>query len=111
MSESGAARLEAARASLDQGLRVAAVAHVSVAGRYRLDVIAATTPDADGRQRGVAWAESPRVLAAGRTAVDVNIPAESLGDAAGGPLFLDVRLVGLDAPGVSRTTLTAAPAH
>jgi hypothetical protein len=108
MSESGAARLETARATLGRGLRVDAVAAVRVAGRYRLEAIVATAPDADGRQTGVAWAESPRTLAAGRSPLALTIPAGNLGDAASGPLFVDVRLVGLDAPGVSRTTVSLA---
>jgi len=109
MSESGAAGLRDARAtSGPKGLAVSAVADARIGGRYRLDVIVATVPDADGRQLGVAWAESPRTLAAGPTPLAVTIPRESLGDAGNGPLFVDVRLVGLDAPGVSRTTLTLA---
>lgn len=87
------------------------VADVKVAGRYRFDVIVATTPGGDGRQSGVAWAQLPQTLAVGRTPLAVTISSESLGDAAKGPLFVDVRLVGQDAPGVSRTTLEvpAAP--
>ena len=107
MSESGAAVLTAARAVAGRGLRVSADASVALAGRYRLDVIVATRPDAAGRQQGVAWAESARTLAAGAAVLDLTIPAETLGDAAGQPLFVDVRLVGLDAPGVSRVTATA----
>jgi hypothetical protein len=111
MTESGAASLDAARATAGRGLHVAAVADVRVAGRYRLDVLVATPPDADGRQVGVAWAQSPRTLAVGRTPLALTLSPESLGDAAGGPLFVDVRLVGLDAPGVSRTTLEVRPAR
>lgn len=111
MSESGAAVLGAATAVAGRGLRVSADADVRMAGRYRLDVIVATLPDADGRQDGVAWAESTLVLAQGRAPLAVTIPAASLGTRAGQPLFVDVRLVGLDAPGVSRvTTTTAEPA-
>jgi hypothetical protein len=112
MSESGAGGLREARATLgSHGLTVSAVADVRIAGRYRLDVIVATTPDAEGRQLGIAWAESPRSLGTGRTPLAIAIPAGSLGDAGKGPLFLDVRLVGLDAPGVSRTTLVATSSH
>jgi hypothetical protein len=111
MSESGAAVLGAATAVAGRGLRVSADADVRMAGRYRLDVIVATLPDADGRQDGVAWAESTLVLAQGRAPLAVTVPAASLGTRAGQPLFVDVRLVGLDAPGVSRvTTTTAEPA-
>jgi hypothetical protein len=110
MTESGAASLDATRATLGRGLRVAAVADVRVSGRYRLDVLVATPPDADGRQVGVAWAQAPRTLAVGRTPLALTVSSESLGDAASGPLFVDVRLIGLDAPGVSRTTL-AVPAR
>jgi hypothetical protein len=109
MTESGAASLDATRATLGQGLHVAAVADVKVAGRYRLDVLVAT-PDADGRQVSVAWAQAPRTLAVGRTPLALTVSPESLGDVAGRPLFVDVRLIGLDAPGVSRTTL-AVPAR
>jgi hypothetical protein len=111
MTESGAASLDATRATLGRGLSVAAVADVKVAGRYRLDVLVATTPDADGRQAGVAWARTPQTLAVGRTPLAVTIDADSLGEAAAGPLFVDVRLVGEDAPGVSRTTLTVPRAR
>lgn len=108
MSESGAAALGAVSAVSGRGLRVSTDANVRVAGRYRLDVIVATRPDADGRQEGVAWAESTLELAAGRAPLAVTIPAASLGTWAGQPLFVDVRLVGLDAPGVSRMTATTA---
>ncbi|HET9316159.1 MAG TPA: choice-of-anchor X domain-containing protein, partial [Vicinamibacteria bacterium] len=111
MTESGAASLDATRATLRSGLHVAAVADVKVAGRYRLDVIVATPPDADGRQRGVAWAQAPKTLAVGRTPLSLTVSADSLGEAAGGPFFVDVRLIGLDAPGVSRTTLEVKPAR
>jgi hypothetical protein len=106
MSESGAAVLGAVSAVSGRGLRVSADANVRVAGRYRLDVIVATRPDADGRQEGVAWAESSLTLAAGRAPLTVTIPAASLGTSAAQPLFVDVRLVGLAAPGVSRMTAT-----
>jgi hypothetical protein len=105
MTESGAASLGETRATLGKGLHVAAVADVKVAGRYRLDVIVATLPDANGRQAGVAWAHAPGTLAVGRAPLALTISPEALGDAASGPLFVDVRLVGQDAPGVSRTTL------
>lgn len=105
MSEPGAAVLSKASATATaDGLRVTARADVRVAGRYRYEVVAATTPDADGKRQGVAWMESPRALAAGAQALELTIPHARLGDRAADALFLDVRLVGLDAPGVSRTT-------
>ena len=110
MTETGAATLGATRATLGQGLHVAAVADVKVAGRYRLEVLVATRPDADGRQVGVAWAQAPRTLAVGRTPLALTVSPEVLGDASG-PLFVDVRLIGLDAPGVSRTTLEVEAAR
>lgn len=111
MTESGAASLDATRATLGRGLQVAAVADVKVAGRYRLDVLVATPPDAEGRQQGVAWAQAPQTLAVGRTPLSLTVSPESLADAAGGPFVVDVRLIGLDAPGVSRTTLEVKAAR
>jgi Domain of unknown function (DUF4785) C-terminal domain len=109
MSEPGAAVLsKASGTSTADGLRVTARAEVRVAGRYRYEVVAATTADADGKQQGVAWMESARTLAAGAQALEVTIPRALLGDRASDALFLDVRLVGLDAPGVSRVTAEAA---
>jgi len=109
MSEPGAAVLSKASATATaDGVRVAARADVRVAGRFRYEVVAATTPDADGKQQGVAWVESPRTLAAGAQALELTIPRALLGDRASDALFLDVRLVGLDAPGVSRTTAEVA---
>jgi hypothetical protein len=109
MSEPGAAVLaDASGASTADGLRVTARADVRAAGRYRYEVVVATTPDADGKQQGVAWAESPRTLAAGANALELTIPRARLGERATDALFLDVRLVGLDAPGVSRTTAEVA---
>jgi hypothetical protein len=109
MSEPGAAVLsKAGGTATTDGLRVTARADVRVAGRYRYEIVAATPPDADGKQQGVAWVESPRTLALGAQALDLTIPRALLGDHAADPLFLDVRLVGLDAPGVSRTTAEVA---
>ncbi|MET0551431.1 MAG: choice-of-anchor X domain-containing protein [Vicinamibacteria bacterium] len=109
MSEPGAAVLaDASGIPTADGLRVTARADVRVAGRYRFEVVAATTPGAGGKQQGVAWAESPRTLGAGAQALELSIPRSFLGDRAADALFLDVRLVGLDAPGVSRTTAEVA---
>jgi uncharacterized protein DUF4784 len=111
MSEPGAAVLsKVAGTSTADGLRVTARVDVRVAGRYRYEVVAATTPDADGKQQGVAWMESPRTLAAGAQALELTIPRALLGDHASDALFLDVRLVGLDTPGVSRTAAEVAAA-
>jgi hypothetical protein len=109
MSEPGAAVLSTASATrAPGGLLVTARADVRVAGRYRYEVVAATTPDAVGKQHGVAWMESARALTAGAHALELTIPRALLGERAPDALFLDVRLVGLDAPGVSRTTAEAA---
>jgi len=110
MSEPGAAVLaKASGTTTDDGLRVTARADVRVAGRYRYEVVAATVPDADGKQQGVAWVESARALASGAQALELTIPRALLGDRASDALFLDVRLVGLDAPGVSRTVAEVGP--
>jgi hypothetical protein len=113
MSEPGAAVLAGGAAAVrdDEGLRVRTRASVHLAGRYRYEVVAATIADADGSQLGVAWAESPRTLAAGGHELELAIPRALLGDHASDALFLDVRLVGLDAPGVSRTTAEVPPAR
>jgi hypothetical protein len=112
MSEPGAAVLSRTVDARHgrEGLQVEARAEVRAAGRYRYEVVAATRPDADGNRRGVAWVESPRTLAAGPQALALTIPRALLGDHAADPLFLDVRLVGLDAPSVSRTTAEVAAA-
>ena len=108
--EPGAAVLsKASGRSTADGLSVTARADVRVAGRYRFEVVAATIAKADGTQEGVAWVESPRTLAAGTQALALTIPRALLGDHASHALFLDMRLVGLDAPGVSRVTAEVQP--
>jgi hypothetical protein len=98
MAERGAARLDAdsVRATVDgENLRITAAADVRIAGNYRFDVIAA---DATTRT-ALAWAEAPRALATGPTELSLDIPLALLGgkDA----LHLDVRLLGMDTPGVA----------
>ncbi len=80
-------------------LRVTAVAEVAVAGRYRLDAIVAGAAEADGSRPGRAWAESTVELSAGRQALSLDVP---LAEApAGERLLADVRLLGLERPGLA----------
>ena len=80
-------------------LRVTAVADVAVAGRYRLDAIVAGAPEADLSRPGRAWAESTLELAAGRQRLSLDVPLA--GAPAGERLLADVRLLGLDRPGLA----------
>ena len=87
-------------------LRVTATAAVREGGDYRLDVIAAGAPLADGARPGLAWAELSDSLSGGHAELSVDLPAALLGD---GALHLDVRLLGLSRPGVAgRVTLDVA---
>lgn len=80
-------------------LHVTAVAEVAVAGRYRLDAIVAGATEADGSRPARAWAESTVELSAGRQALSLDVP---LADApAGERLLADVRLLGLERPGLA----------
>lgn len=113
VSERGSARLlpGAVRSEwLGEGdarvLRVTATAAVREGGDYRLDVLAAGAPLADGSRPGLAWAERTGDLRAGYEELVVDLPAALLGD---GPVSLDVRLLGLSRPGVAgRATLDVA---
>jgi len=87
-------------------LRVTATAAVREGGDFRLDVLAAGAPLADGSRPGLAWAERTGDLRAGHEELVVDLPAALLGD---GPVSLDVRLLGLSRPGVAgRATLDVA---
>lgn len=97
MAERDAARLDAAsvQAVVDGDVvRVSANVDVRIAGNYRFDVIAA---DAATRT-SLAWAEAPRMLEQGAATLTVAIPRNLLGES---KLLLDVRLLGLDTPGVA----------
>lgn len=80
-------------------LRVTAVADVAVAGRYRLDAIVAGAPGADGNRPGRAWAESTLELPAGRQRLSLDVPLA--GAPEGERQLADVRLLGLDRPGLA----------
>ncbi|HKO57315.1 MAG TPA: choice-of-anchor X domain-containing protein [Thermoanaerobaculia bacterium] len=99
MAERDVARLDASsvRAGIDgDALRVTATVDVRVAGNYRFDVIAAHP----ATRALLAWAEAPRALATGTTELSVDIPLALLGSTPDA-LRLDVRLLGLDTPGVA----------
>jgi hypothetical protein len=99
MAERDAARLDAAsiHASVaGDALRVTATVDVRIAGNYRFDVIAAHP----ATRALLAWAEAPRTLSTGVTQLSVDIPLALLGSNPDA-LRLDVRLLGLDTPGVA----------
>jgi len=79
-------------------LHVTADANVMEAGRYRFDVIVASTRDANGARQGVAWGEAAQTLERGRNELSIDIP---LSGARAGDLFLDVRLLNLDSMGMA----------
>lgn len=98
MAERDAARLDAAsvRATVNgENLRITAAVDVRIAGNYRFDVIAA---DAATRA-SLAWAEAPRALTTGPTELSVEIPLALIGNK--DALRLDIRLLGMDTPGVA----------
>jgi len=79
-------------------LHVTADASVMEAGRYRFDVIVASTPDANGARQGVAWGEAAQTLERGRNELTIDIP---LAGHSAGEMFLDVRLLNLDSMGLA----------
>ena len=101
VTESGAARLQpGVTARVVDGrdgrvLRVLAVADVARAGRFRLDAIAAGAAGADGARASVGHADNTQALAAGRTRLSVDVPLT------GDPALVDVRLLGMDTPGLA----------
>jgi hypothetical protein len=110
MSERGSARLGPVRARLieangERRLRVEAEAAADAPGRYRLDVVVAGAP-ANGGRPSLAWSEtSDRLSGPQRLGADIPLPAGSAG-----PYLLDVRLLGLDVPGLAgRTTIEVGP--
>jgi hypothetical protein len=97
VAERGAARLhEITTEVVGEALRVRASADVLLAGAYRFDVFAA-----DGARNAVAWGEGVRNLTTGATTLELDIPLAHLGGTRVEDLFLDVRLLGLDAIGVA----------
>jgi len=97
MNERASARLGTVRAKVTgDTLHVTASADVLTPGRYRFDVIVATTRDAAGERHGIAWGEAERTLDAGNAQLTIDIPGVSNDD-----VFLDVRLLSLDAMGVA----------
>ena len=98
MAERDAARLDAASITAavnGDALRITAAVDVKIAGNYRFDVIAA---DAATRA-ALAWAEAPRALTTGPTELSLDIPLALLSGK--DKLHLDVRLLGMDTPGVA----------
>jgi hypothetical protein len=102
VAERGAARLGTIRTEVaGNALRITLPAEMFIAGTYRLDLLIA-----DDARNGVAWAEGVRTLTAGATILEIDIPLTHLGGTPIDQLFLDARLLGLDALGVAgRTTL------
>jgi hypothetical protein len=97
VAERGAARLGEIRTEvIDGALRVRAAVDVVMEGAYRFDVLAA-----DASRNAVAWGEGVRNLTTGATELALDIPLAQLGDTRVEDLFLDVRLLGLDAIGVA----------
>jgi len=109
VTESGAARLRpGVTARVIDGkdgrvLRVQAVADVARAGRYRLDAIAAGAADADGSRAALGHADRTQALGAGRVRLSVDVP---LG---GDPALVDVRLLGMDTPGLAGRVIIDIP--
>lgn len=98
VAERGAARLGTIRTDVvDDVLRVSVPTDVHVAGAYRFDVIVADRRSGNS----LAWAEGPRSLTVGATSLEIDIPLANLGGVAVEDLFLDARLLGLDAIGVA----------
>ncbi|HET8647650.1 MAG TPA: choice-of-anchor X domain-containing protein, partial [Vicinamibacteria bacterium] len=103
VSEPGGARLRggtlAARVVEAQGerrLRVAVAADVARAGRYRLDVIVAGAAGGDGTRATLAADE--KVIRLGRGGAQLTAEVPLAGDET--PALVDVRLLGLDEPGL-----------
>jgi hypothetical protein len=97
VAERGAARLGEIRTEVvGDALRVRASVDVALPGAYRFDVLAA-----DGARNAVAWGEGVRNLTTGATELALDIPLAELGGVRVDELFLDVRLLGLDAIGVA----------
>lgn len=97
VAERGAARLGEIRTEVvGDALRVRASVDVFLEGNYRFDVLAA-----DGSRNAVAWGEGVRNLTSGATELSLDIPLAHLGSTRVEDLFLDVRLLGLDAIGVA----------
>lgn len=107
MNERLSARLGRVRATVAGGvLQITADADVVAGGRYRLNVIVASRREGNGARRGIAWGEEEQTLAAGpaQLAIDVPIDGSHAED-----VFVDVRLLDLDAMGVAGR-VTIAPA-
>jgi hypothetical protein len=92
-AERGAAKLSNVRTEvIGDVLRVSVDADMRIAGNYRLDVLVA-----DHARNAIAWGEGARALTLGPSTLTMEIPL----DAARTDLFVDVRLLGLDTPGVA----------
>jgi hypothetical protein len=92
-AERGAATLSSLRTEvIGNVLRVSVDADMHDAGNYRLDVFIA-----DKDRNAIAWGEGARQLTIGATTLTMDVPL----DASRADLFVDVRLLGLDEPGVA----------
>lgn len=92
-------------------LRVTASVDVAVAGQFRYDVIVATSADANGDRRGLAFAHEVHALPTGAARLSLDIPLAMLGGAKPEELFLDIRLLSLDVMGLAgRVTFEPAGA-
>lgn len=104
MNERASAKLDgrSIRAAIDGDVvRITAAADVASAGQYRYDVIVASRRDATGQRRGLAAGQAMRLLDRGPAALALEFPRALLGDADVDDLFLDVRLLNVDAMGVA----------
>jgi hypothetical protein len=109
ITEAGAARLQpGVTARVVDGkngrvLRVQAVADVARAGRFRFDATAAGAAGADGARAALGHAENTQALAAGRTRLSMDVPL------VGDPALVDVRLLGMDTPGLAGRVVVEIP--
>jgi len=92
-AERGAATLSSLRSDvIGDTLRVTVDANMHLSGNYRLDVFVA-----DGDRNALAWGEGARTLTTGPTTLTMDIPLANAHEG----MRLDVRLLGLDTPGVA----------
>lgn len=97
VAERGAARLQKLETEVvGDALRIRVPAEIFAAGSYRFDI-----QIADANRNALAWAEGVRQLENGATTLEIAIPLAHLGDANLDSLFIDARLLGLDAIGVA----------
>ncbi len=97
IAERPAARLgRIATEVVGDALRITVPAEINLAGTYRYDVLIA-----DGSRNAMAWGQAVRTLTTGGTTLEIDVPLSHLGTTRVEDLFLDARLLGLDAIGVA----------